>query len=191
MRRLLRIAQFGLLAASILFVVLLCTLLSWRAYRQRIAEEVISLRSASSVDEDMYVTAGGIEQWVQMRGQDRANPVLLCLHGGPGGSWIPQTMVLAQWEQEFTVVQWDQRGTGKTLEATGASITGSMTVEQMADDGIEVSEFVRNHLHKDKIVLLGFSWGSILGIHMIQKRPDLFFPMSEQAKSAICRRASR
>jgi len=52
-----------------------------------------------------------------------------------------------------------------------------MTVEQMADDGIEVSEFVRNHLHKDKIVLLGFSWGSILGIHMIQKRPDLFFPI--------------
>src|SRR5215469_12087241 len=87
------------------------------------------------------------------------------------------TMVFAPWEQEFTDVQWDQRATGKTLEATGASITGSMTVERMADDGIEVSEFVRNHLHKDKIVLLGFSWGSILGIHMIQKRPDLFFPI--------------
>jgi hypothetical protein len=90
-----------------------------------------------------------------------------------GGSWIPQTMVFAPREQEFTVVQWDQPGTGKTLEATGASITGSMTVERTADDGIEVTEFVRNHLHKDKIVLL-FFLGSILGIYMIQKRPDLF-----------------
>ena len=77
--------------------------------------------------------------------------------------------------ENFTVVQWDQRGTGKTLETTGPAIADTMSVDHMTRDGIEVSEFVRNHLHKDKIILLGFSWGSLLGVHMAKQRPDLFY----------------
>ena len=123
----------------------------------------------------MYVKVGGIDQWIQIRGQDRSNPVILCLHGGPGGSWLGQTPLFLPWEKEFTVVQWDQRGSGKTLESTGSPVAATMSVDRMTQDGIEVSEFLANHLHKDKIILLGFSWGSLLGIHMIKQRPDLFF----------------
>lgn len=50
-----------------------------------------------------------------------------------------------------------------------------MSIDRMADDGIEVAEFLRAHLKKKKIILLGHSWGSILGVHMAQERPDLFY----------------
>jgi pimeloyl-ACP methyl ester carboxylesterase len=123
----------------------------------------------------MYVKIGGIDQWIQIRGQDRDNPVLLCLHGGPGATWLPLTAVFAPWEKDFTVVQWDQRGAGKSLEASGPSIASTMSIQRMADDGIELAELLRAHLKKEKILLLGHSWGSILGVHMVLQRPDLFY----------------
>jgi pimeloyl-ACP methyl ester carboxylesterase len=72
------------------------------------------------------------------------------------------------------MVLWDQRGAGRTFRKTGRSVGPTMTLERMTEDGIEVAEFVRAHLHKDKLVLIGHSWGSILGIRMIRQRPDLF-----------------
>jgi pimeloyl-ACP methyl ester carboxylesterase len=69
---------------------------------------------------------------------------------------------------------WDQRGEGKTFERSGTSVANTMTIDRMAKDGIEVAEYLRKRLHKDKIILLGHSWGSFLGIHMIRQRPELF-----------------
>lgn len=131
-------------------------------------------RREPGLNEAMYVDIGGIDQWLQIRGDDPANPVLLWLNGGPGLSTIPSTYLYALWERAFTVVMWDQRGEGKTYQKSGDSVLRSMTIEQMTSDGIEVAEFLRSRLHKRKIILLGHSWGSILGIHMIARRPDLF-----------------
>ncbi|HVN09198.1 MAG TPA: alpha/beta hydrolase [Patescibacteria group bacterium] len=175
MRKLLKVAGWILLSLFLLVLALVCTGLALRARRQQEIAKAIAIRTPNGIDEAMYVRIGGIDQWIQIRGQDRASPVLLCLHGGPGGSWLALTSTLLPWEKEFTVVQWDQRGTGKTLETTGPSVAATMTVARMAQDGIEVSEYVRAHLHKDKIVLLGFSWGSLLGVHMVKQRPDLFY----------------
>jgi len=175
MRRVLKIAKFVALSIMALLVVAVGAILILRAHRQHATAQAIAIHTPNGIDEAQYVRIGGINQWIQIRGQDRDNPVLLCLHGGPGGSWLAQTALLLPWEKEFTVVQWDQRGAGKTLETTGSSIADTMSVGRMAQDGIEVSEFLRNHLHKDKIVLLGFSWGSLLGIHMVKQRPDLFY----------------
>jgi pimeloyl-ACP methyl ester carboxylesterase len=174
MRKMLRVVNLILLFLLALALVMVGATLTLRAHRQRVTARAIAIHTPGGIDEGMYVKAGGIDQWIQIRGQDRNNPVLLCLHGGPGGTWIPLTALFVPWEKEFTVVQWDQRGSGKTLETTGASIAVTMSVDRMARDGIEVSEFLRNHLHKDKIILLGHSWGSILGIHMAKQRPDLF-----------------
>ena len=146
-----------------------------------------------SIIEEGYVPIGGIDQWIQIRGQHRDNPVLLWLHGGPGYSTIPQTSAYSRWEDVFTVVMWDQRGDGKTFQRSGRSVAASMTIAQMTKDGIEVAEHLRKRLGKNKIILLGHSWGSILGVHMIKARPDLFaayvgtgqvVQLSEDAKAA-------
>ena len=130
--------------------------------------------STNTVHEAGYTRIGGIAQWLQIRGDDRDNPVLLWLSGGPGFSTIPSTPAYRKWEKAFTVVMWEQRGEGKTFERSGTSVAPTMTIDRMTDDGIEVAQYLRRHLHQHKIVLLGHSWGSILGIHMIRRRPDLF-----------------
>lgn len=150
------------------------SLFALRAYRQHVVAEAIAIRSPKGVDEARYVRIGGIDQWIGIRGEDRDNPVILCVHGGPGATWTPLTPLFRSWEKTFTVVQWDQRGAGKTLESTGASVASTMSIDRMAQDGIEVAEYVRTRLHKDRIFLLGHSFGSILGVDMVQRRPDLF-----------------
>jgi pimeloyl-ACP methyl ester carboxylesterase len=79
------------------------------------------------------------------------------------------------WLKHFTVVQWDQRGAGRTLGKTGESIASTMTIERMTKDGIEVAEYLRRHLNKEKIILVGHSWGSVFGVLMAKARPDLFY----------------
>jgi pimeloyl-ACP methyl ester carboxylesterase len=126
------------------------------------------------LNESMYVRIGGIDQWLQISGTNPSNPVLLWLNGGPGASTVSSICLYKSWERMFTIVMWDQRGEGKTFERSGESVAASMTINRMSDDGIEVAQYLRRHLHKREIILLGHSWGSILGIHMIVKRPDLF-----------------
>jgi pimeloyl-ACP methyl ester carboxylesterase len=139
------------------------------------ADDAPSASSAGKgVHESVYVRIGGIDQWVQIRGDDRENPVLLWLNGGPGGSTMLDTPVFRSWERKLTVVMWDERGEGKTFEKNGESEASSMTFARLADDGIELTEWLRKRLYKDKIILLGHSAGSIVGTRMIRKRPDLF-----------------
>jgi pimeloyl-ACP methyl ester carboxylesterase len=135
-----------------------------------------AIDSAKGIDEASFVTVGDIEQWVTIRGQNRSNPVLLFLHGGPGDVTNPWTFVLfAPWEEHFTVVQWDQRGAGKTLGKTGPAVAPTITLDRMTQDGIELTEYLRKHLGKDKIIVVAHSFGSILGLRMVRARPDLFY----------------
>src|SRR5262245_40674863 len=80
---------------------------------------------AAGVTEEGYVRIGGIDQWIQIRGAHRENPVVLWLNGGPGFSTIPSTSAYSRWEEAFTVVMWDQRGEGKTFERSGRSVAAS------------------------------------------------------------------
>ena len=137
--------------------------------------EQYAIRTPKGIDEAGYLAIGGIEQWVTIRGQDRANPVLLFLHGGPGdvtSCWALE--LFAPWEEQFTVVQWDERGAGRTLRKSGRSVASTLTVDRMAKDGIELAEYLRTHLGKEKIILVAHSFGTILGLHMVRTRPGLF-----------------
>src|ERR1044072_9127734 len=169
-----RFISSGAFVISILTIAAIIGALSYRAYCQNQKAGALKITAPEGINEEMFVKIGGIEQWIQIRGENRNNPVLLILHGGPGFSYIPFTANFRSWEKQFTVVQWDQRGAGKTFGRNGKAGSGEMTIARMTQDGIEVTEFLRQHLDKEKIVLFAHSWGTILGIPMIAERPELF-----------------
>ena len=148
--------------------------LTYRALRQRRTAKALAIQTPNQIEESRFVQIGGIEQWLQIRGGDRDNPVLLVLHGGPGLSYAPFTPTFRAWEEYYTVVHWDQRGTGKTASRSGKGGREGMTIDRMAQDGIEVTEWVLTHLDQRKLILFAHSWGTILGITMLKRRPDLF-----------------
>jgi pimeloyl-ACP methyl ester carboxylesterase len=119
------------------------------------------------------VRIGGIDQWVSIRGNDRRNPVLLMLHGGPGWVAMPTSWYFQRgWEEYFTVVQWDQRGAGKTYVANDpARVAPTMSRERMIADTEEMVAWLRREFGKDKIFVMGQSWGSYLGLELAQRRP--------------------
>lgn len=174
MRRVGRLLATVLLSLVALAVIGIAGAVGTRAYLQHRNAEVLAIRTPRGIDEQRYVKLGGLEQYIEIRGNDRANPVLLLLNGGPGVSWAPLTMWQRSWEDAFTLVYWDQRGEGKTLERDGLRSEATMTIPRMTQDGIELAAFLRAHLQKKNILVLGHSWGSILGVHMVKARPDLF-----------------
>jgi pimeloyl-ACP methyl ester carboxylesterase len=173
-RKIAKPIRVSLLCTAGLLIVVVAAGLGFRAYRQHLAAQVLAIHSPNGVQEGGFVVMGGIKQWVQIRGEDRNNPVLLFVQGGPGGSTLPISSGWQPWEKYFTVVQWDQRGAGRTYGETGDAIAPTMTLERMTQDGIELVEYLRTHLHKDRVILVGHSWGSYLGIHIVKQRPDLF-----------------
>lgn len=131
--------------------------------------------AAKSIHEEGFVRIGGIEQWVTLYGEDRSKPVILMVHGGPGNPMTPYANpYFKAWEKDFVIAQWDQRGAGMTYGKSPPAEGEHLTVQRLRDDGIEVADYVRQHLGKRKLILMGGSWSSILGTHMAKARPDLF-----------------
>jgi pimeloyl-ACP methyl ester carboxylesterase len=129
---------------------------------------------ARGIQDDRFVPIGGIDQWISVRGRHKDAPLLLFLHGGPGLSSIPSSWsFVSPWEEYFTVVQWDQRGTGKTLQRNAAGAK-QLSLEQMVADAEEVVRHLQRTYGQRKIALLGFSWGSILGVELLKRHPDWF-----------------
>jgi pimeloyl-ACP methyl ester carboxylesterase len=129
----------------------------------------LALAATRSIDETGFLTLGGIDQWVGIQGSDLGNPVILYLHGGPGEAQSPFLKEFTAWEAAFTVVNWDQRGPGKTFGHNGPS-TPDMTLDQMTQDAIEVAHHALRRLGKRKIILVGQSWGAALGVHVVKRR---------------------
>jgi pimeloyl-ACP methyl ester carboxylesterase len=147
--------------------------LAWRRLRQRRVAKALEITTPNRIVEQRYVKLGGIDQWIQLRGEDRVNPVLLVLHGGPGWPNAVFTLPLRPWEEHFTIVQWDHRGAGKTLRRTGKAGSGPMTFGQRVDDAIELIDFLRAHLGVDQVVVLAESMGTLTGLPLARRRPDL------------------
>lgn len=143
----------------------------------RIIGEAQKIVGQDGIETTEQIELGGIKQTINIRGRHRANPILLVLHGGPGLTMMPVAhQYLRPWEEFFTVVQWDQRGAGRTYAANDPDkIKPTMTVERMLADAEELAAFLRKRYAKEKIVLLGHSWGTVLGIQLAQKHPDWFY----------------
>jgi pimeloyl-ACP methyl ester carboxylesterase len=149
--------------------------LAYRKLRQRQVAQALRIDTPNGLAEERFVRAGGIDQWIQIRSENRDNPVLLVLHGGPGWPNAVFTPPLRSWERHFTVVQWDHRGAGKTLGRNGKAGSGEMTFGRRVADAVELVEFLRDYLRKDKVILLAESMGTLTGLPLVKQRPDLFY----------------
>lgn len=127
------------------------------------------------VDEKGYIRIGGIEQWMRIKGSNCANPIVVLVHGGPGNPTTPFADKFYQsWEKNFTIVQWDQRGAGMTYARNRLTDDVPLLIGQLRDDGIEVARYAAKRYGKQRVILLGGSWSSVLGVHMVKTEPALF-----------------
>jgi pimeloyl-ACP methyl ester carboxylesterase len=126
-----------------------------------------------SIAELTTVELGGQEEAISIRAADPDKPVLLYLSGGPGQSDIAFARALLEpLTQDFVVVVWDQRGSGKSYAALDP--TSTYTLDALVGDTIALTDYLRDRFAEKKIYLLGESWGSTLGVLAVQRRPDLF-----------------
>ena len=125
----------------------------------------------ASIAEIRYLHLGGLDQWVMIRGENIANPLLILVHGGPG---FPEMRLFRQFnarlEKSFTVVHWDQRGTAKSFHTKIPR--SSMTVEQFISDLDELVDIARARFNQDRVLIYGHSWGSVLGVLYCARFPD-------------------
>lgn len=124
----------------------------------------------NSVAELKKVTLNGRKEWISIRGTDRNNPVLLFLAGGPGGTQMAAVRHdLAKLENNFVVVNWDQPGSGKSY-----NVGKDITVDDYINDGYQLTQYLCKEFNQEKIFLMGESWGSALGIFLVDKAPELY-----------------
>ena len=125
------------------------------------------------INETLYVDINGDKQWINIYGQDKNNPVLLYLHGGPGQATSEEDyVVLRKLSNDYTVVNWDQRACGKSWrpEHNGTKVT----VKQLISDGEAMTDFLLDHMNKDKITVMGMSWGSMFGANLVLDHPEKY-----------------
>lgn len=149
-----------------------------RARLQKLVTDMGKIVSDHGIDTAEYVTIGGVRQWITIRGQDQRQPILLYLHGGPGGALSHWSFVFQRpWEEYFTVVNWDQRGFGKS-NIDGDALKGTLNKDQLVSDAIELIDYLRTRFGRDRIVLVGQSWGSLLGLEVAKRAPDRLFVLA-------------
>lgn len=126
----------------------------------------------NSIAELRKLELNGRKQWISLRGWDTSKPVLLFLAGGPGGTQMAAVRhELAELEKHFVVVNWDQPGSGKSYYAEK---TPDISVDTYVQDGYALTEYLRERFSQEKIYLIGESWGSALGIFLVDKYPELY-----------------
>lgn len=141
---------------------------------------------AGSISEKVFVNINGVEQGMFIKTKDATHPVLLYLHGGMPDYFLTQRYPTGL-EDYFTVVWWEQRGSGISYSADIPPET--MTLEQMISDTLEVTNYLRHRFGKEKIYLMGHSGGTIIGIQTAARAPELYYAyigvaqMSNQLKS--------
>jgi pimeloyl-ACP methyl ester carboxylesterase len=155
-------------------IVLALGALGYRAWRQARVAAALAIRTPNGIDEAGFVRIGGLDQWVSLRGEDLANPVIVVAHGGPGSSLTPFiTETTRGWETSFTVVHWDQRGAGLTFSRAPKG-QGEVSLARIAEDGLEVTAHALKRTGQAKAIVLGTSWGSLVAVTMARRRPELF-----------------
>lgn len=165
------VAKAAVITGLVIISVLAVVLSQWFATTPPILG-TDGLPLPGSIAEMCKVELDGSEQWLTIRGHDTDNPVLLFLAGGPGGTQLAATRkVLGNLEKDFTVVNWEQPGAGKSYRATDFK---TLTPQKYLADAHALTNYLIERFDQEKIYIVGESWGSILGVWMIQEHPELY-----------------
>jgi pimeloyl-ACP methyl ester carboxylesterase len=118
------------------------------------------------------VVLGGARQWVLIRGRSADSPLLLKLHGGPGQAEMATVGLNSALEADFVVIEWDQRGAGKSGPSFQPST--AMNIAQLVADTIELTVNLTQRFGRRQLIVVGHSFGSVIGLMAVQQRPDLY-----------------
>lgn len=155
-----------------LFIVLAAVIVLFLIVRF-IGQKIYNRTPEGGINEEMYVDINGTKQWISIYGQNKDNPVLLYLHGGPGSSTSTYDYAFTRkWSDVYTVVTWDQRNCGKSYSSDQNDTT--LTYDLMMNDGAEMTKYLLDYLSKDKITLLGHSWGTYFGCNLVLEYPEYY-----------------
>lgn len=167
-----RLLKSVLLGGLILALAGALTLLALRAFEQHQLNEQRRIKSPTGVDLLEQVPLGGVNQSIRIRGEDSKLPLLLFLDGGPGVPEMPFASANAELEKHFLVVHWDQRGAGKSFDPSIQP--ASMNVAQLVSDAEELVNRLRERFAQQQIFLAAHSTGSLVGVLLVQRAPQLF-----------------
>lgn len=169
---LMKLRSQTVVAITILLVLAIVTVTSqWLAYTPPILDENGEPVEGSIATLEK-VKLGDSEQWISIRGNDTDKPILLFLAGGPGGTQIAATRThLKELEKHFIVVNWEQPGSGKSYSSIPIE---SITPKTYISDTHELTLYLKERFNKEKIYLMGESWGSALGILVAERYPELY-----------------
>ncbi len=156
----------------VIIIVIILVVLLMPGYTQKI-KKAGDAQGQKSIAELKKIKIGDSFQWIMIRSENIDNPILLFVHGGPGTSQLTQMKNNTKpIEKYFTVVNWDQRGAGKSFSAIHDK--SKMNINQFVSDINELSEYLAKRFNKNKIILAGHSWGSVIGILAVSQKPELY-----------------
>jgi pimeloyl-ACP methyl ester carboxylesterase len=143
---------------------------------RQVLHDLQRIVTPGGIQEAYPLPIGGMEQWLNVRGRNRDNPMILFLHGGPSSPAMPSLWQFQRpIEEYFTVAHYDQRGAGKTHRTADPEAVGdTIRIDCFVADAIEIAEHLRERYGQDKLILVGHSWGTVVGTHAALRRPDLF-----------------
>ncbi len=155
----------GLLIAAIMFLVI----------AGAVTYSANHIRTEHGIEEGIYVPLGGQEQYLLIRGEDTANPIIIWLHGGPAGPDAYANYVFQKYLiEDYTVVNWDQRGCGRTYfrnrEEDPQNTTA--TFAQAQADLDELVDYLRERFSQEQVILVGHSYGTMLGSRYVLDHPE-------------------
>jgi pimeloyl-ACP methyl ester carboxylesterase len=154
---------------SVIIGILCCFLISCVTYRGNV-------KGKNGIELSEFIEIGGINQYINIRGNNIDNPIIVFIHGGPGS---PMTSLIlgyqTEWEDTFTIINWDQRNAGKTYtENNFSQVYSTLSFEKIFDDAWELTQYIMRRFNKEKIIIMGHSWGSIIGSALVQRHPEAF-----------------
>lgn len=125
----------------------------------------------NGIQESIYIDIGGTKQYIQIRGENTENPVMVFIHGGPAS---PMGYVSAYYqrelESELTIINYDQRGCGRTYYANGCN--ADCSIDLLVNDLYEIVEYAKKRFAKKNVIIAGHSWGTVIGSIYVQKHPE-------------------